>query len=267
MFEYPTLDLKRDTGFVRFALVMLGLAFAAPAHADGYNWTGLYGGVSAGGSWSSAQSDIACTGNSIICTAGIAGGTFVTQATTSLDGFVGGGQVGYNYKTGYWLLGVEADFSGSTVRGSTMIATTAPQLPPATGVDPVTTTLSQDLDWIGTVRGRLGFAGGNWLVYGTGGLAYGHTSFDYAFVNQAAPDNYATASGSTTKIGWTVGGGVEYAFGWATVKTEYLYYDLGTEHLIAQAMSGGSALPIFQEPDFEMSGHIVRAGINFPFND
>lgn len=265
MFETLICDgARRRFGSARCALAMLGIAaFALPAHADGYHWTGFYAGLNAGGSWSSNGVDIGCQEDpslSPICADGIADGAFVTSADISSSGFIGGGQVGYNFQTGHWLLGFEADFSGATVDGSTTI-------PTMNGLgQALTTTLSEELDWLGTVRGRLGFVSGNWLLYGTGGLAYGHSSYDFSFVNQVTGD-FARASGSATRVGWTAGGGFEYAFGRWTLKTEYLYYDLGSEQLSAQAVAASTGpLLVFQEPDFETTGHIVRAGVNFPIN-
>lgn len=117
----------------------------------------------------------------------------------SPDGWFGGGQVGYNYQfQNNMLVGVEADLQGSDISGN------------ANGVN-------SKLDYFGTVRARLGYAYDRFLPYVTGGLAYGkNTINDFGY------------SDSNTHVGWTVGGGLEYAItnNW-TARAEYLYVDLG----------------------------------------
>jgi outer membrane immunogenic protein len=113
----------------------------------------------------------------------------------------------------------------------------------------------------------LGYAAhNNLLIYATGGLAYGEVEYRYA-LNFPSIADYARASDSKTKAGWTVGGGGEYSFGRWSLKGEYLYYDLGEESLRAQAVEGpggsGGPVDIFLTPEFETKGHIVRVGLNF----
>lgn len=117
----------------------------------------------------------------------------------SPDGWFGGGQVGYNYQfQNNVLIGVEADLQGSDISNS------------ANGVN-------SKLDYFGTVRARLGYAYDRFLPYVTGGLAYGKNTI-----------NDLGYSDSNTHVGWTVGGGLEYAItnNW-TARAEYLYMDLG----------------------------------------
>ncbi|QTL02308.1 porin family protein [Aquabacter sp. L1I39] len=117
----------------------------------------------------------------------------------SPDGWFGGGQVGYNYQfQNNMLVGVEADLQGSDISGSA-------------------NNVNSKLDYFGTVRARLGYAYDRFLPYVTGGLAYGkNTINDFGY------------SDSNTHVGWTVGGGLEYAItnNW-TARAEYLYVDLG----------------------------------------
>ena len=85
------------------------------------------------------------------------------------------------------------------------------------------------MDWFGTVRGRFGVVSGPWLLYGTGGLAYGHVKYSYLNTNVPFGGPLTiSASDSAVQFGWTVGAGVEYGFlGRWSAKLEYLYYDLG----------------------------------------
>lgn len=139
-------------------------------------------------------------------------------------GYLIGGTIGYNLQTGVWVWGVEGDFAYSTVEDDC-----------GAGCD-------FKMPWFGTARGRVGYAGwGNIMPYITGGAAFAKLEAEAG-----------GASDSATKIGWTVGGGVEYAFmGNWSVKLEYLYADLGKFEL------GGG--------DVDFNTHIVRAGLNYRF--
>lgn len=151
---------------------------AAPVTA--YNWTGLYAGANIGGSW--FQDSLG----------GTASGS-VTPGTA-----FGGVQAGYNYQTGPWVLGVEADVGYGHAKGN---------------AGPV----RAEMNTSGTVRARAGYAFDNVLVYGTGGLAW--SSFKLAD---------AVDSRTTTRAGWTLGAGLEYGVTQnISVKGEYLYSDYG----------------------------------------
>jgi opacity protein-like surface antigen len=103
-------------------------------------------------------------------------------ATTSLNpkdnAFIGGGQIGYNWQFTNWVAGLEADIQGVAHNNNTASATSGPvSVPPCCGFTFIlsTTSVSREVDWLGTVRGRLGIlATPSLLFYGTGGLAYGH---------------------------------------------------------------------------------------------
>jgi opacity protein-like surface antigen len=136
-----------------------------PAPAPVYSWTGWYVGVTAGyGFGNTDQSLTADAAEANI-------GPPVTHPPPSglhPAGFVGGGEVGYNYQAGNILAGLEADFSYSGLR-QTASATGAPFIG---GV--LQTTVTTKLHWFGTVRGRLGVLPmNNLLLYATGGFAYG----------------------------------------------------------------------------------------------
>jgi outer membrane immunogenic protein len=131
--------------------------------------------------------------------------------------------------------------------------------------------VSQDIEWLGTVRGRIGLATGNWLLYATGGLAYAKVDYDYSYSLRPDIDYIANDSESSVETGWTLGGGAEVALGKWSLKGEYLYYDLGDQDLSAEGVLNGvrtSALgrPIHFEPEFETQGHIARIGLNYHFD-
>jgi outer membrane immunogenic protein len=210
-------------------------------------------------------------------------------ATSSLspkqNGFIGGGQVGCNWQFApTWVTGLEADFQGiahSNNSDSVTLTTTAVGFPD-TFVS--TTTVSKQVDWLGTVRGRLGvLAAPTVLIYGTGGLAYGEAKASTTVTQTAtcifgcanAAITYGTTgSFSETRVGWTVGGGLEWIFAphWS-LRAEYLYYDLGKASfglpLLAGNAPGCAASPCWSanvQSTAHFNGNIVRAGISYLFN-
>jgi outer membrane immunogenic protein len=136
---------------------------------------------------------------------------------------------------------------------------------------PTDTTVSSKLESLGTVRGRIGFLPqSNWLINLTGGLAYGEVQTSATLLDEAAaptPPFAFSGSASSFRTGWTLGGGVEWAWTrtWS-VKAEYLYYDLGTT-TVAMPLTTPVAFPgpgSFAAT-FNNTGSIVRAGINYHF--
>lgn len=241
----------------------------APPLPPPYNWTGFYVGGNVGYSWGNTDSTILIPD---LTTFGL--GSF----TDSLhpDGVIGGGQIGYNWQVDpRWVLGIEADFQGSGEKDSRSFSDpfTVFTLVPCdcqggfmTVSIPGTATFSHEekLEWFGTVRGRVGYIfWNNGMVYATGGLAYGHVKSSVTAVVTALGTSSATFSDSETKLGWTVGAGVEGQLfdsrNW-TWKVEYLYMDLGTvDHSISDPTFG----PVSISTKF--TDNIVRFGINYRF--
>lgn len=128
-------------------------------------------------------------------------------------------------------------------------------------------TTSAESNFLATVRGRLGLAFDRWLVYGTGGLAIGTVkTTDTALVNCGVACTLEVVSDTTTRTGWTAGGGVEYAFtpNW-TARVEYLHVDLGDfttaiPCLVVCAVTGPDVVVTHKWTD-----NIVRAGVNYKF--
>lgn len=221
-----------------------------PAYA-GVNWTGLYAGLNAGGAWSSDSVPLNGLGGS-----GWAPYYPDPLRTRTLDGsgFSGGAQIGYNRQFDTVVAGIEADISG--LSGGANLKESG-----AGFNSPYTLNLIEKLDWLATVRGRLGFvAAERTLLYATGGLAFGDvsTTSKLDFTNSTQYD----AAGSETKVGWVLGGGVEHALAanWS-LKAEYLYYDLGKSALIATPSPANG--PYQTSTSFENNGSIVRGGINY----
>jgi outer membrane immunogenic protein len=160
----------------------------------------------------------------------------VPGVSPSPKGALFGATLGYNLQTGTWVWGAEGDFDISTMKGST-------------GCGPGGITCETKNDWLATARLRLGYAGwNNWLPYLTGGAAMGDIK----------ATNSALSSANKTKIGYTFGAGVEYAF-WSnwSVKAEYLYVDLGS-------FDCGIACGAPTD-NVSFKANVVRAGLNYRF--
>ena len=126
----------------------------------------------------------------------------------------------------------------------------------------------ESVEWLGTLRSRLGFVADNMLLYVTGGFAYGQveTSYDLA-LPEAAPAVSASASDNGWETGWTAGVGGDVSFGFFTVSAEYLFYDLGTRTLNPVAIRGDIPQPTTYFPTrFDLDGRLFRIGTNFPLN-
>ena len=261
---------------------------ASPVMMAAYNWSGFYIGGNVGYSWGKAKTDVAVPGFAVpAATTGVAtvlvdipGAAFSESLKPS--GWIGGGQIGWNWQFSNWVFGLEADLQASGQKDDhsrsdpfAFPTTTTP----AFDVDGTSaTSLEAKLKWFGTVRGRLGYAWDSVMVYGTGGLAYG--KFDVSSINTisgtatcavitagvcdapATTFSQTTAlSSSKTKLGWTVGAGIEGAAflpNW-TWKAEYLYVDLGKiDHSFA---TDGGVITT----STDVSDHILRFGVNYRF--
>jgi opacity protein-like surface antigen len=211
-----------------------------------FNWSGFYVGGQVGYGWGHTTAD----------SFSVSTGAFIATGENDRNGWFGGGQIGYNYVfASRWLVGIEGDIAGGDINGSAVNCSSAT----ACAGSEVKTS------WFGTVRGRLGYAWNNWMLFGTGGGAWVHHSTDRTILASAALPAAvgAVASSSGTDGGWTAGGGVEWGFAphWSA-KLEYLYihYD-GTNTF---------TYPAFPAADRrnESTSHlnIVRVGVNYLFN-
>jgi outer membrane immunogenic protein len=240
----------------------------APAYvAPSCTWCGWYIGVNAG--WvGSANDTITNTGTD---TDGgglgtvLAAGALPSSVSLSDDGFLGGGQIGYNWQSGAAVFGLEADFDGASAKSSTTVV-----WPGGLGFVPFSTTYNRELDWLGTVRGRIGVAAGSsFLLYGTGGLAVGRTKIGNQFICAAcgppASTEASTSNTSTnTSAGWTVGAGAEWMFAphWS-LKAEYLFVDLGSHSSTITYTYGTDTSTLTSS--VKDTYNIARAGINYHF--
>ena len=250
------------------------LAYKAPPPPPVYSWTGLYIGGNGGGAVS----------NNATSTAGVdVLGDVLTPGSALIhsEGWIGGIQAGYNWQVAPILvLGVETDFQLSGLNGSASCVVTCNQLLPPFAVLGVRFNqfdVNQNVDWFGTVRGRIGFSPGPALLYVTGGLAYGdvdrRTNAQGCFfvVVGGCTVGFGNFSGSfdhaSTQVGWTVGAGAEAKlWGPWSAKVEYLYLDLGrtTDTFTETNFLFG---PIANRTvTTDVRENIIRFGLNYQFN-
>jgi outer membrane immunogenic protein len=220
-------------------------------------WQGFYIGGNVGYGWGAGATDVS------FLPSPAAFGVANTSLNSNPQGVIGGAQIGYNWQTGIFVAGFEADIQGSGIKGNASKGTLFfPTLAP---VPNSLLTTNEKLSWFGTARGRLGITvTPAFLLYGTGGFAYGQVKDSANTQFNNAADNFL-ANVSKTRAGWTAGAGGEWMFapGWSA-KFEYLYIDLGK----SSAVASDTPLP---DPPFQVGytwhtqDHIVRAGVNYHF--
>jgi outer membrane immunogenic protein len=202
-------------------LVMRQPAVVVPPPPASTPWAGLYGGVNIGGGFSSPE----------------------THGTV-----IGGGQLGYNWQFGTFVVGGEADIQGMGLRRSALLSDAGGN----------SVLANSSVDYFGTVRGRIGLAYGRWLPYLTGGLAYTTLNHDGLGIAGVA----GTYSASYSKIGYAVGAGIEWAFvdRWIA-RAEYLFVDVA-----GQTNTYTTTTPTVVINDSDLKLNAFRLGLNYRFS-
>jgi outer membrane immunogenic protein len=186
-----------------------------------FSWSGFYIGLNGGYGW--GTSDWTLQGF------GLSTGDF------DVNGGVAGATLGYNLQTGNWVWGIEADVDASWIKGTDTASCGTPGCETRN-------------DWLVTGRARIGYSWNRFMPFLTGGVAAGD-------IKMTTP---VSSSDTQTQVGWTAGGGVEWAFTGAwSAKIDYLYADLGTASCDAQFCG----VPT----DVSLKLNLVRAGINYRF--
>jgi outer membrane immunogenic protein len=225
------------------------MVIKAPAAPLQPNWTGAYGGVNIGGSLGHQRSslDDAMTAARIL------------SNPLGLNGVLGGAQIGYNWQAPDrpWVFGVEADIQGAGQKADGAFALGGIADPGIVTLPGERITYQDKLEWFGTLRGRVGWTMGDQgriLPYVTGGLAYGQGTIS----GNGSVGGVPLAFGDThTYVGWTIGGGLEWAFwnSWSA-KVEYLYADFGRGPVIALT-------PTLNLATGRVTDHVGRLGVNY----
>ncbi|GJE17447.1 outer membrane protein [Methylobacterium marchantiae] len=241
-----------------------------------FTWTGFYFGINAGYAYTESDT-VRTTGinnlgsgapNAANLQANVDNGLRPASLKLSQEGFSGGAQIGYNYQLtpgNGFVVGFEADAQYMDLE------TTRVNSVPRVVLPSLTNTYRSDLQYLGTVRGRVGYAFDKVMVYGTGGFAYGGVEQSVSF-QTGAPVTYA-GSRSTMETGYAYGGGIEYALptdsflnffrsSAVTLKAEYLRYDLGSRNLFVGSTGGPG---VGYNATFKTEGAIARAGLNYKF--
>jgi outer membrane immunogenic protein len=238
------------------AVALAGTAFAAdlPTRAPPpvyvppvpiFTWTGFYVGGDIGYAWGTVNAN---AGDSL--------GDF-RSLSFSDSGVIGGGHVGYNLQLSQWVIGLEGDVDGSSLKKSASGDLVVPALLQQgvffNGIIPATVNTSLDIQ--GSIRGRLGYAWDRVLLFATGGASFGgfKTTLETPF---------AFASRQNTRVGWTVGGGLEYAVtnNWS-LRAEYRYTKYGNNTIFASGAFG--AIGGFANAKFEENRVTVGASYKF----
>jgi outer membrane immunogenic protein len=263
--------------FLNPAFSILGLTFgltlglAAPASAADlpvkapplvpvaiYDWTGFYIGVNGGGGFSGNRTTIV---NETFAGAPFIAGTWPGTGnfgSRTVSGGFGGGEIGYNWQRGHFVFGLEADIEGSGISGSSLGTIT----PYIAAPNSITAGVNERLNWFGTARGRVGWAWDRFMLYATGGFAYGEVKSTLTMTDTFG--FAANATDSSTRTGYVVGAGGEYAFNnsWS-IKAEYQYIDLGRRTLNAVEFTGGAPSAFAVNNTSRYDYHTVRVGVNY----
>jgi len=247
--------------------------YAPPA----FTWSGLYVGGHVGYGWSDFEfrnPTVAVSGPILLPTGPII--SVPLEREFDASNIIGGGQVGANVQFGPVVVGVEGDFTWTDLSGRYR-STSGP-----TAIGPFTVTTAEGaaakVEWVSTVRGRLGFGFDRLLVYGTGGVAFGEVrgAGDITATVPSIGSLTLAANDRRTHVGWTAGGGLGAAItSNLSAKAEYLYADLGRERHEAPALitgtPGAAALippgtAVRAAGDFKAQVQTVKVGLNYRFN-
>jgi outer membrane immunogenic protein len=238
--------------------------YSGGGYKDGYvpvnTWSGFYVGANGGYGW---NADV--RGGSHVSSAADDGGTLGASPVTGFDqsGGFAGVQIGRNWQLNRMVLGVEADIQWADIKGSRASHVAAD------GTD-VTGDASakSELDWFGTVRGRVGYTFDRALVYATAGLAYGGVK-ETLSLKEGGTDGstgVASASRSSTEVGVALGAGLEYALtpAWS-LKGEYQYLDFRAFNLGVAVPADGQGNSSSASMTGDHTYHTVRVGLNYHF--
>jgi outer membrane immunogenic protein len=248
-----------------------------------FSWTGFYIGANVGGAWTpnSAGSDFgplfppfAVLPPLTPVFTVIPGQLATLGGGNRNSGVIGGGQIGYNWQVNQFVLGFEADAVGTGLNGSSGTAsrTFGPPILPVTVTQTVTVDFGH-IDWMASFRGRAGFAVNQALFYVTGGAAVAEiggsrtTVVNGPGIGLPAGTFVATNGGSSTRWGWTAGGGIEWAFNqnWS-VAGEYRHTDFGNRATTFNIPDGLGGVFATGTSSSRLTVDQATARLNYRFN-
>jgi outer membrane immunogenic protein len=256
---------------------------AAPALEKPANWTGFYAGARVGYIWEDPELVASAISSLSGFPTTVTPGGVITNSAISPPGsindesghrFVGGGQVGFDLQMGPFVFGLATDISygrrriGTNATANTLATSDTPTIS-------VTSTAEVEVDWYSTVRGRLGIARDKWMVYVTGGYAYGKLQVSNAgnfVINGATTPTLGVASSitnSVTKSGSALGAGAAYAFSdHVSLFAEWTRIDLGASSAVTSQVTpfpGSPAGLVFSpsaRSDVTVKFDVIQVGVN-----
>ncbi len=242
-------QLLASTALTTSTVFIATTAWAAPP-TPRYTWTGCYVGANAGAAFNHVDNTVDVPGIASFAT---------SDRNTS---FTGGGGAGCNLQFDpHWVVGLEGDFNYLNGKAGQNFRIRF------NGEDTVG---SQDttVRWLATLRGRFGYAWDRSFLYATGGFAFGDVRSSVIATRTDGSGRIReeyTGSYSSTRTGWTIGGGFEYLLtDRLSAKFEYLHYDLGdANYLVNRVVSITTTLPATWNASASASGDIVRVGLNY----
>jgi outer membrane immunogenic protein len=226
-----------------------------------YSWTGFYAGANIGGAFDNQSGALVPQGF-----AGLVGNT----TSDSTNGFMVGGQIGYNWQNGAYVYGFETDIDYTNLGGGGSTTSAATPF----GSSTLSVQREDGNGFLGTARGRLGYAGfDRTLLYVTGGLAYGDFGSRYKSASFLSAGGLTTATyginnddSDDVRVGYAIGAGLEYAITPnISVKGEYLFVDLGRSNYSLTPTSVTGAGTSFRSYT-DGSAQTVKIGLNYKFN-
>jgi outer membrane protein OmpA-like peptidoglycan-associated protein len=233
------------------------------------NWSGPHVGLSLGGEWAklSDSATVAATPAGAVPGSPAVGGSTISGRNRGRATITGGGQAGYDLQFNNLVLGIEGDIRGGGPSGTATLGTAAPGFLAGDN-------FRASSDWNASARGRLGFAWDRFLIYGTGGVAFANANLRANYApgvvgGVAVPGG--SVSQSTTLIGPTFGGGVEYAVAPnLSVGGEYRYTDYGHDTFslgrVPTAAAGGAVATSPVTGRIALREQVALFKVNYRFN-
>ena len=254
------------SSFLR-GVCVLAFAFGVFCSANAQNFQGIYVGGYAGGIQGNSDAHTFTVFSPVGYFAQSSVPAIATVGNQHIkpNSFSGGGTFGFNLQHHALVVGAEMDFGSMSMSASKTGSATYPCCAPTA----FTVTQTVSTDWLFTGRGRLGFAAGNFLLYGTGGLAATNLNYQALFT-----DTFATAHENAgveeKRKGWIAGAGVEVRVShhWS-IKGEFLHADFGQVQTTSTNMTAFTPPIAFPQNPFthnaDLTAHMFRGGLNFRF--
>jgi outer membrane immunogenic protein len=270
--------MKRSAGLVTLACASLiaGEALAAdmPVKAPmaapvpaAYSWTGCYVGGNAGAILGADRINLAPAGDYLTLVPDVDRALAAHSYSPNTTAGTAGLEAGCNKQWDRFVLGIESDINWSGLDESISASYPIVIFGPNQFWGPHNENVNKQLSWFSTVRARGGVAYDRFFFFLTGGLAIAKVNSNLDYLTTDIFAVHFVGSSSQTRVGATVGAGLEYALtnNW-TVKAEYLYLDFGTLSYTSAMISPAPPPNFAWGTEIHLRENVVRAGVNFKFN-